>query len=338
MTPFADLIGLVEAEAIEPWDRYIGREVLDDILPAVRTESTHDGRLYNWPFLLDVIVQGWNAELVERAGLDPHVAPKTWSEFIARAAEVVRTGAAPYGCTFDPRGWRSLVPITYSISTDVYTEDDLFDFEHEATLEALEVMKRLIELANPDVLDTRTTAGAGTTPDEGAFSSQVAAYYVKYQNAHVRFAATWPDPSRLALAPLPKDPGGGGSTVYWSTGLALLRYGTNKRAASAYAKTLTYSEAVWRDSLGGTRAAAGQLPVYESLARAWRQERPDWVGPWVFGVLEALETATPIRPHRLAANQFNIAQPFWERYLTGEETNARHALRDAAAAVRAAAD
>jgi hypothetical protein len=66
ITPFDDLARLVEGGAIDPWDPYIPGEVLTDLLPALRAEAL-GGALYSWPFLLDVIVQGWNAELVERA-------------------------------------------------------------------------------------------------------------------------------------------------------------------------------------------------------------------------------------------------------------------------------
>ena len=34
-------------------------------------------------------------------------------------------------------------------------------------------MRRMVELANPDVLDPSTTAGSGSTTDEGAFASQL---------------------------------------------------------------------------------------------------------------------------------------------------------------------
>ena len=84
-----------------------------------------------------MIVQGWHAGLVEKAGLDPKAAPKTWDEFIANARKVVDSKAAPFGCTFDAHGWRSLAPIAHSISTDVYTPDGLFDFSHAAVVEAL---------------------------------------------------------------------------------------------------------------------------------------------------------------------------------------------------------
>ena len=332
MTPFDDMAGLVEAGAIEPWDGHIPSVVLDDIDPAIRRECTLGGKLYAWPFLLDVTLQGWNAELVERAGLDPGKPPASWEEYIASARTVRQSGAAAFGCTFDARPWRSLVPITYSFSTDVYTDDGLFDYTHAAVVEALEVLRRMFELANPDVLDPSTTAGAASTTDEGAFASQLAAYYVKYANAHIRAANTWPDPSRLALAPLPLA--AAGSTLFWTTSVALPRYGGDAAGAADYAGALTYNDAVWRETIGVGRQASGQLPPFTSLWADWRRDEPAWVPEWASRAFLQLRDSAPIKPHRLGTRQFTIAKPYLDSYLTGGEKSPRRALRDAMTAVR----
>jgi multiple sugar transport system substrate-binding protein len=235
MTPFVEMGQLVAAGVIEPWDAYMPKQVLDDIIPSIRDESTYQGKVYDWPFLLDITVAGWNAQQVEKAGLDPEAPPKTWDEYIANAQKVKSSGAAPFGCTFDAHGWRSLAPITYSISTDVYDDQGLFQFTSPAAVEALQIMRRMKELANPDVLNPGTTdAGVNGTPDEGAFTARQAAYYVKYENAPIRMAAKWPDPGQLRLGALPSVPGGAGATVFWDTGSALFTYGTNKQQAADY--------------------------------------------------------------------------------------------------------
>ena len=71
VTPFLEMIQLVESGVIEPWDPYLPEGMLDDIFAPIREEGSYNGKFYVWPLLLDVIVQGWNAELVEAAGLDP---------------------------------------------------------------------------------------------------------------------------------------------------------------------------------------------------------------------------------------------------------------------------
>src|SRR5882724_365866 len=119
-TPFVEMSAFVKAGVIEPWDKYIPKEVLDDIIPSIREECTIDGKLYGWPFLLDVIGMGWHSGLTAKAGL-PDSAPATWDVFLASSKKIVDSKAAPWGATFDSHGWRSLAPITHSMSTNVYT-------------------------------------------------------------------------------------------------------------------------------------------------------------------------------------------------------------------------
>ena len=49
-TPFVEMSAFIKAGVIEPWDNYIPKEVIDDIIPSIRAECTVDGKLYSWPF------------------------------------------------------------------------------------------------------------------------------------------------------------------------------------------------------------------------------------------------------------------------------------------------
>jgi multiple sugar transport system substrate-binding protein len=329
VTPFDDMDRLRRANVLAPWEGPMRTAVAEALPAQVRRESSVAGELYSWPFLLDVTVLGWNADLVERAGLDPTTAPRTWDELIDNARRVVTTGAAPYGVTFDPKPWRSLVPITYSFSTDVYDDRGHFDYRSDAAASALAVMRPLRELANPDLFDTPHS-------DEEAFASGLSAYYLKYQNAHIRMAASWPDPGRLVLARLPRPPGGAGKTVFWTTGIGLLRFGENRRAAAAYAESLTFdpaADAFWETAIGGGRAAGGQLPAFDRLWRRWKREPPSWLPAWATAVYAQLDNAAPIPPSLKGAGQFNssvVAK--LAGYLDGGERNPRVALEGAAKA------
>ena len=337
-TPFVEMASLIQADAIEPWDPYIPADVLNDIIPSIREECSVDGQLYTWPFLLDVIVQGWNADIVQRAELDPEAAPQTWDEFLANARKVKETGAAPFGCTFDARGWRSLAPIAHSFNTDVY-ENGLFNFTSDAAVSALEVMKQMTELANPDVFNEGTSdGGVNQTPDEGAFAAQQAAYYVKYQNAPLRMSGNWPDPSKLRLAALPKaGETGTGATVFWDTGATLLKYGKNKQQAADYMRLLTYDQRIWENSIGNAATAGGQLPVYNSLWQGWTTNRPAWMTDWAFLVFDKLKDSKAIATSTFGVTQFVIGKPHWETYLKGEVSDPRQALQAAKDAVMAEA-
>lgn len=343
VTPFLEMIQLVQADVIEPWDEYLPDGLLDTIFPPIREEGTYDGKFYVWPFLLDVIVQGWNSDLVTKAGLDPEVAPVTWDEYIANAQKVVDSGAAPFGCTFDYHAWRSVLPITHSISLDVYDKDTgLFLWNSDPAVEALEIMKRMMPLANPDVLNPGATdGGVNQTPDEQAFASQQVAYYIKYQNAHLRFASTWQDPSLLRLAALPKTADGAGGTVFWTTGSVLMKYGNDKEQAAEYLNKLTHDQRIWEHSVVGAppeEPAVGQLPVYTDVWADYEANRPAWMTDWAFAIKDGLGAAQAIAPTPLAISQFDLAAPFYQAYLRGEESDPKAAMTKAMDAVQAAYD
>jgi ABC-type glycerol-3-phosphate transport system substrate-binding protein len=336
MTPFVEMGALIDSGTIEPWDKYIPKSVLADLIPSIRQEATFDGHIWSFPFLLDIIIQANNGELVEKAGLDPKKAPKTWDEFIANAKKVVSSGAAPYGAVFDAHGWRSLAPITHTFSTSVYRPDGLFDFTNENTVKALEVMKRLMELAPKNILEEgKVDGGVNTTPDEEAFAARQAAYYIKYQNAPTRFAGTWPDPSVLNIAGLPRASKGGG-TVFWNTGAALFKYGENKALAADYMRFLTYDTRIWQHALGkDVRGASGQLSPYKSHWAKWTKNPPSWMADWAFTVHDELATSKAIRTHKFGLTQFVLGKPAWEAYLKGDEKDPKKALAKAQALVLA---
>ncbi len=338
-TPFVEMTSLVEAGVIEPWDDYIPAEVLDDLIPSIREECTIDGKLYSWPFLLDVIGTGWHSGVTNTAGL-PDTAPETWDEYLAAAQTVVDSGAAPFGATFDAHGWRSLAPMAHSMSSDVYTSEGLFDFTSDAAVEALMLMKKIMAVSHPDILLAGgSDGGVNGTPDEIAFAAQRVGYYNKYFNAPLRMAQFWDEPSDLHMGPLPKFAGGEGSTVFWTTGVALFKNGQNKEKAAEYIRDLTYDQQIWKDSIAGTETGhPGQLPAYKSIYAGWDSNRPEWMLDFVGLVRGQLDQAKAITNHLFGLSQFQIGQPVWETFLNGEEDNPRVALQNVADAVRAEMD
>ena len=335
-TPFVEMSAFVKAGVIEPWDNYIPKDVIDDIIPSIRQECTLDGKLYSWPFLLDIIGSGWHSGITGKAGL-PDAAPATWDEFLTSAKTIVDKKAAPWGATFDSHGWRSLAPITHSMSTKVYTPEGLFDFTSEPAIEALKLMKQIMAFSNPDILlEGASDAGVNGTPDEVAFAAQRVGLYFKYFNAPLRMAASWDDPKLLHLGPLPKFKNGEGSTVFWTTGCALFKYGQNKEKAAEYVKALTYDKQIWKDSIVGTPSGhPGQLPPYKSIYAEWDASKPDWMPPFVALMRSQLDRAKAINNNLFGLQQFVIGKPIWESYLKGQEADPKVAMQKVVAAVQA---
>ena len=335
-TPFVEMTAMIEADVIEPWDNYIPKDVLDDMIPSIRDECTINGKLYGWPFLLDVVGSSYHSGITSKAGL-PDDSPSTWGEYLARSQQVVDSGAAQFGATFDARGWRSLAPFTHSLSSDCYTSEGLFDFTGDAAIEALMLMKNIMRDSNPDILLAGTSdGGMNGTPDEVAFAAQRVGYYTKYQNAPLRMAQYWDNPDQLRLGPLPKFAGGEGSTVFWTTGAALFKHGKNKEKAAEYVKALTYDMQIWKDSLAGTSTGQpGQLPPYKSIYSNWASNKPGWLPDFVGLVRGQLDQAKCIDNHLFGLQQFIIGQSVWETYLKGEEKNPRVAMQNVVDAVHA---
>ena len=335
-TPFVEMTAMKEAGVIEPWDDYIPQDVLDDIIPSIREENMIDGKLYGWPFLLDVIGQSWHSGLTTEAGL-PDAAPETWDEYLANSKTIVDSGAAPYGCTFDAHGWRSLAPYAHSMSPDVYTSEGLFDFTSDAAVEALMLMKEMMAMSHPDILLAGASdGGVNGTPDEVAFAAQMVGYYTKYFNAPLRMAQYWDNPTDLHMGPLPKFADGAGSTVFWTTGCALFKHGQNKEKVAEYITALTYDRQIWQDSIVGTETGhPGHLPPYASIYADWDANPPEWMPPFVGLVRGQLERAKAITNHLFGLQQFVIGQPLWEAYLKGEESDPRVALQNVVDAVQA---
>ena len=223
------------------------------------------------------------------------------------------------------------------MSTKVYT-DGLFDFTSEPAIEALKLMKQIMAYSNPDILlEGSSDAGVNSTPDEVACAAQRVGLYFKYFNSPFRFAASWDDPRLLGVGPLPKFTNGEGSTVFWTTGCALFKYGQNKEKAAEYIRALTYDPQIWKDSIVGTprrpsRPAAAIYVVLRGLER--EQARLVAVRP-SSSIRGAARPAKAIDNNLFGLQQFVIGKPIWETYLKGEEPDPKVAMPKAKDAVQA---
>ena len=196
---------MIEADVIEPWDNYIpqgGHRRHDPLDP---------GGVHGRRQALQLAVPARR----DRHGLafGPHGArpgcrtrrPRPGTSTCRTPRRWSNSGAAPFGATFDAHGWRSLAPMTHSLSSDVYTSEGLFDFTSDPAVEALMLMKEIMALSHPDILLAGATdGGVNGTPDEVAFAAQRVGYYTKYFNAPLRMAQYWDDPTQLKLARQPK--------------------------------------------------------------------------------------------------------------------------------------
>ena len=330
LVPFVEMANLVRASVIEPWEPHLPSAVADSWIPSVKDEATHDGQIYSYPFGTSIVAAGWHEGLVEAADLDPDHVPATWDEWIHSARQVMDRGVAPFGAAFNPNGWLSLAPIAHSIDSDIYTEDGLFDFTHEAVVEALEIMRRLTELSQPE---------------EAGFASEGAAYYFDHVYAALDMASRWSDPGLLRIGALPSVPGGAGGTVFWSVGGGLFIDGYHKKQSAEYMSFVSRNEQLHQADIGNHQKQTVLLQPYETVWKEWSADPPRWLPNWAFALKDQLSRSRSIPIlqvgegeypyYQSGVAQFLIGRNHWETYLLGDERDPRVALENAKQAVLA---
>jgi sn-glycerol 3-phosphate transport system substrate-binding protein len=212
-----EMFQLIDDEMIVPFDDVVTtdeeREWLDSFYDAFMANSRdHEGRTWGIPFQRSTIVQYWNKELFEEAGLDPDHAPQSWDELVEIAQQVqegtdVRWGVAipssgfPYWL-FQALTTQNGVEIVSEDGTEVY-------FDQPEVIEALEFWLSLSEehgVHPPGIVDW------GTTPED-FFQGQVAMMWTTTGNlTNVRDNA----PFEFGVDMLPEgvqrgSPSGGGN-------------------------------------------------------------------------------------------------------------------------------
>jgi ABC-type glycerol-3-phosphate transport system substrate-binding protein len=311
-TPFVEMSQLLATGATEPWDPYVSKKWMSDLIPAVRRESTVNGKLTDFPMLLDVIGYGYRKDYFRLAGIK--APPLTWEAYIATArtisAKLRSHKPRVYGATYDvTRPWRCFIPIAHSIDTNIYTSDGYLNWSKKNVFkQVLTYMKEIIAYAPPDVYNPGLAEAASY--DEFEFKAGVAAMLEKYYNAPVRNAKVF-GMSRLGLERLPKPAAGGaGGTVFWNTGSGLLKYGQHKQEAAAFMEWLSYNPTFWKSSVSNA-----QLPCTTS---AYKTVLKPWAPSWVYAVLAQLAFSKAIPNDLYNLAQFTALAKAYVPYLKGQ--------------------
>ena len=291
---------------------------IDDMIPSIREECTIDGKLYGWPFLLDVIgMSAGTPASPTKAGVAETPPPATWDEYLASGPRSSSTPAPrpserPSTRTVGARWRRS----PHSMNERrLHRARGCSTSPSDAAVEALKLMKKIMEMSHPDILLAGATdGGVNGTPDEVAFAAQRVGYYTKYFNAPLRMAQYWDDPEGARSSHrLPKFADGEGSTVFWTTGLRRCSStGKNKEKAAEYVSARSPTTcSIWKDSIAGTDTGASgpASTIQVDLRGLGMRTRPDWMPDFVGLVRGQLDRAKAINNHLFGLQQFVIGQP-----------------------------
>ncbi|NDL59042.1 ABC transporter substrate-binding protein [Phytoactinopolyspora mesophila] len=167
----SDMFQLIDDDMIVPFDDVVStdeeRAWLDSFYDAFMANSRDpEGRTWGIPFQRSTIVQYWNKDLFEEAGLDPDHAPQTWDEMIEIAEQVQAETDARWGVQMPSSGFpywlfqafttQNDVEIVSADGTEVY-------LDQPQVIEALEFWLSLSQdhgVHPPGIVDW------GTTPED----------------------------------------------------------------------------------------------------------------------------------------------------------------------------
>jgi multiple sugar transport system substrate-binding protein len=278
MTPFVEMAQLQAAGAIEPWDPYMPAHVKNDMPKSVQDEGMIDGKMYDWPMLLDITSLQWRKSMYKAAGIT--APPTTWEQFdtVAKKLSAAKLNKGTVaGATFDWHPWRSVMPVVHSISLDAYTSDGLPDFTKPVYAQALNILKSIMPYTPKDFFSTGTAVEAGTI-DEIAMKASRVAMIFKYANTTVHAASLWKGYgiNDMGLAKLPKPAAGGaGGSVFWDTGAGLFTYGKNKQSVANWLTFLLGDTRFWTKEV----VSSGQIPPFKSMYPKIKGKVPGWIYP-----------------------------------------------------------
>ncbi len=205
---------------------------LDQLAPAHVQASTADGRVYGVPYVTDTSLYVYNKDLFRQAGLDPENPPTTWDGIAKAAAAITALGDGVKGfyisggCTgclaYD------FTPTIWAQGTEVVTDDGSFDWDNQATQDALAFMQQMYE--NGDIPDT-----AKTDTGDGFFSVFASGKIgIDFAGGNgVNTATLGTDPKfEFGLAPIPGPEDGQFATFSGGDAAAITK--TTKHPAEAW--------------------------------------------------------------------------------------------------------
>jgi multiple sugar transport system substrate-binding protein len=225
----------------------------------VELYGTEDGRQLGIPKDVDTAAVWYNKDMFDEAGIAYPTADWTWEDFYEIAKQLTKEDGSQYGLAMKPgsdqEGWYGTI---YAYGGEVITDDKKSSgFDEEKTLEAMELVSKIIEDCMPPYQ---------TLADNGTAELQEAGVVA------MTFQGSWMVPElgtneylqeHIAIAPLPQGPEG---AISMCNGLAW--------SASAQG---AHTEEAWKliEYLGSEEAQLKQaelgvtMSAYEGTSDAW---------------------------------------------------------------------
>jgi len=284
LTPFLDMQRWVATKMVQPMDDYIAAsaepgaaDLLSDMLPAVKEDSSFEGKFYSVPYSFENITFNWRVDYFNAVGATE--APKTWDDWLQIALELGKWGAEEqiYPTAFAGALWTDIGALICSALDNPYTADGLINWEAPEMIECLTFYKRLI-------------VDEGLTPPHGTdgwldayYSGKVAS--VQAQSSRGVWGQNAFGTDKVATSPIPtKVEGGGAGSVYWGNGVALLNGAKYPQEAMDY---IVYTMGPQNLGFQKTVIKTGKTPVYNSAYEQIIKADPQFrTYQWMVGMLD----------------------------------------------------
>ncbi len=226
-TPWIEPAPLAQAEAIEPLDNLLPKQVINDLYRGVLRESTFagDGKIYILPWWTDVTGLIYRRSyLQEGAGTDRP--PETWEQVLAYAEKIrAKFGTRVYAYGAD--WWAShrlFLPLLVTLTREPYDKDGIWKMDTDAFVEALGWIQKLyafMPAASQQDLGSSRVFQAGGLAMESYWQTQM-----------LRALQAGQPASDMAMAPNPRGRNSG--TIFWTAGAVIPKHSANKEEAARF--------------------------------------------------------------------------------------------------------
>ena len=215
----SEMYQLIDDEMIVPFDDVIEteeeQEWLDSFYEGFMMNSQDaEGQTWGIPFQRSTIVQYWNKEAFEAAGLDPDTPPETWDEMVEMGQQLQTEADIPWGVQIPSSGFPYWMFQALAIQNGVEIGSDdgaHVQFDQPEVVEALEFW---IEMVEEHQVHPSGIVDWGTTPED-FFQEQVGMVWTTTGNlTNIRDNA--PFDFGVAMLPANTQPGSptGGGNFY----------------------------------------------------------------------------------------------------------------------------
>ncbi|ACQ81091.1 extracellular solute-binding protein family 1 [Beutenbergia cavernae DSM 12333] len=267
-----DLYTLTDNDLILPLD-----ELDDDLswteeqfFPGFLAGGQAEGQLWSLPFQRSTIVQYYNKELFEQAGLDPEAPPTTWEELATTAAALQEAGVAEYGIEIPSTqfgNWMLQAMAIQSGVEDTAGVDGMVEYlGDDGTIEAMDWW---LDLTESGVMPSGTTEWA-STPEDFLQGRTAMMWHTTGNLTNVRTNASFEfGVSMLPANTEPGSPTGGGNLYVFDTG-----DDARQQAAYEFSRCLTEPERAAQWSMDSGYVATGPAAWETDTMATYAEEFP----------------------------------------------------------------